>query len=159
MFAAGSGGPTAGILDCISRIYYILNVAPKLRKSKQRERILETLRDSRSHLTATWLYDNLKGEFPTISLGNVYRNLNILVEQGTVNRLGFGSNVDVYEAVREPHYHFVCDVCGAIDDVEVPTDLQHRVESLIDKEYGHLVTSKSVEFHGVCRACREAREQ
>jgi Fur family peroxide stress response transcriptional regulator len=84
----------------------------------------------------------------------VYRNLNILVDQGLVNRLGFGSNVDLYEAVREPHYHFVCDVCGAIEDVQIPADLQHRVESLISEDYGHLVTSKSVEFHGICRACR-----
>lgn len=129
----------------------------KLRKSKQRDRILETLRANRSHLTANWIYDQLRGEFPTISLGNVYRNLNILVDQGLVHRLAFGSNGDIYEAVREPHYHFVCDECGAIEDVAVPPHLQNEVETMISKEYGHLVTSKSVEFHGVCRRCREKR--
>ncbi|MDA3948815.1 MAG: transcriptional repressor [Spirochaeta sp.] len=126
----------------------------KIRKSKQRNRILEVLQSSRNHVTANWIYDELRPEFPSVSLGNVYRNLNILVDQGLVNRLGFGSNVDLYEAVREPHYHFVCDRCGAVEDVRVPEDLQHRVESRISRDYGHVVTSKSVEFHGICRACR-----
>ena len=128
----------------------------KIRKSKQRDRILDFLRSSRSHLTANWICDELRPEFPSVSLGNVYRNLNILVEQGLVHRLGFGSNVDLYEAVREPHYHFVCDTCGAVEDVQIPRSLQHSVETLISDEYGHLVTSKSVEFHGICRACRAA---
>ncbi|MFP4153512.1 MAG: Fur family transcriptional regulator [Alkalispirochaeta sp.] len=126
----------------------------KIRKSRQRDRILELLKHSRDHLTAHWIFETLRNEFPTVSLGNVYRNLNILVEQGLVNRLAFGSSGDVYEATREPHYHFVCDVCGTIEDVRVPLELQHEVESMIGETYGHLVISKSVEFHGICRTCR-----
>ncbi len=127
----------------------------KVRKSKQRDRIYELLESSRSHLSAHVICDELKTEFPALSLGNVYRNLNILVEQGKVNRLGFGSSTDVYEAVREPHYHFVCNVCGAIEDVTVPMEFQRDVESTIARTYGHIITSKSVEFYGVCAACRE----
>jgi len=133
-------------------------VSVKIRKSRQRDRILELLERSRDHLTAHWIFETLRNEFPTVSLGNVYRNLNILVEQGLVNRLAFGSNGDVYEAAREPHYHFVCDVCGTIEDVRVPRELQHEVESMIGETYGHLVTSKAVEFHGICRSCRDHNE-
>jgi Fur family peroxide stress response transcriptional regulator len=129
-------------------------VSVKIRKSRQRDRILDLLNRSRDHLTAHWIFETLRDEFPTVSLGNVYRNLNILVEQGLVNRLAFGSSGDVYEATREPHYHFVCDLCGAIEDVRVPLELQYEVESMIGETYGHLVTSKAVEFHGICRNCR-----
>ena len=131
-----------------------MTVGVQLRKSKQRERILELLRTNRDHLTAGWIHGQLRTEFPSVSLGNVYRNLNILVELGLVNRLGFGSTYDVYEAVRDSHYHFVCDRCGAIEDVRVPESIQTRVEKIIDDEYGHLVTNKSVEFHGICKRCR-----
>ncbi|MDZ7797730.1 MAG: transcriptional repressor [Candidatus Marinimicrobia bacterium] len=51
------------------------------RKSKQRQRILAVLNSTRSHPTAAWLYDRLKPEFPSLSLGTVYRNLRILEEQ------------------------------------------------------------------------------
>lgn len=125
----------------------------RTRKSKQRDRILELLEDSRIHVTANWVYDQLRQEFPTLSLGNVYRNLNILVEQGEVNRLPFGSTFDVYEAAREPHCHFVCDKCGAIEDVPMPRQLHQRMDRMIHEETGHTVTGAVVEFHGWCRAC------
>ncbi|MCG8477473.1 MAG: transcriptional repressor [Spirochaetales bacterium] len=133
-------------------------VAPKLRKSKQRDRILALLQSQRVHVTANWLYDQLRVDFPTLSLGNVYRNLNILVEQGLINRLGFGSTFDVYEAKREPHYHFVCDSCGTIEDVHTPKELQEEVERWVEQQEGHLISSKTVELHGICRRCRKKGE-
>jgi Fur family peroxide stress response transcriptional regulator len=136
--------------------YYIATVSSRLRKSKQRERILDLLSSQRVHVTANWVYDQLKEEFPSLSLGNVYRNLNILVDQEMVSRLGFGSNYDVYEAKREPHYHFVCEQCGAINDVHVPAALQQQVETWVEEHEGHIIARKNVEFHGLCKNCRTA---
>jgi Fe2+ or Zn2+ uptake regulation protein len=127
-------------------------VEHKLRKSKQRDRILELLRSDHIHVTANWVYDQLRREFPTLSLGNVYRNLNILVDQGMANRLGFGSTFDVYEARREGHFHFICDTCGAIEDIEVPADQRHLINSWIGSDEEHTVSS--VELHGQCSRCR-----
>ncbi|WP_026245075.1 Fur family transcriptional regulator [Alkalispirochaeta alkalica] len=127
----------------------------KVRKSRQRDRIRELLEKERIHVTASWVYDQLREEFPTLSLGNVYRNLNILVRQGEVNRLPFGSTFDVYEAARKPHYHFVCERCGAIEDVAVPGSLQDQLDSLVDDASGHRLHRTTVEFHGICRACRK----
>ena len=59
-------------------------ILKKYRKSKQRQKILEILKSTEMHPTATWIYDQLKKEYPSLSLGNVYRNLNILVEQGSI---------------------------------------------------------------------------
>jgi Fe2+ or Zn2+ uptake regulation protein len=61
--------------------------AGKYRKSRQRDRILEILQNTKSHPTADTIYLMLKEEFPDLSLGNVYRNLNILVETGMIQRL------------------------------------------------------------------------
>lgn len=128
----------------------------RVRKSKQRDRILELLRSDRIHVTANWIYDSLRQEFPTLSLGNVYRNLNILVDQGNAVRLGFGSTFDLYEAKREPHFHFICTRCGDIQDVTVPERLQTDLLSHVESNSGHTVTEQTVEFRGICSACRHA---
>lgn len=106
-------------------------------------------------MTATWLFDTMRREFPTLSLGNVYRNLQILVDHGFVNRLRLNT-YDVFEARREPHYHFVCDACGSIDDIEVPKELQTQLERDVIESRGHLVNPDKVEFHGLCAHCRMA---
>ncbi|HSV27854.1 MAG TPA: transcriptional repressor, partial [Sedimentisphaerales bacterium] len=92
----------------------------KYRRSKQRERILELLVQARSHPAADWLYHRLKKEFPSLSMGTVYRNLNILVEQEHIQRLPFGSAHDRYEAVKKPHYHLVCEACRCVQDFDMP---------------------------------------
>lgn len=118
--------------------------------------MLELLRSTDQHPTATWLYDELRKEFPTVSLGNVYRNLSILVEQGYVHKLDFGSTFDRYEAADDgQHAHFMCRNCGRIYDLPMPDldDYSHRRD--ID---GHRLESARVEFFGVCHECAAEAE-
>ncbi|MFP4373553.1 MAG: Fur family transcriptional regulator [Spirochaetaceae bacterium] len=122
----------------------------KLRRSKQRSRMLELLRSTEEHPTATWLYDELRKEFPTVSLGNVYRNLSILVEQGFVNKLDFGSTFDRYELADEQHAHFMCRACGRIYDLPMPDLEDYRRHTSAG---GHRLDSARVEFFGICREC------
>ena len=129
----------------------------KLRKSKQRNRILEVLQHTRSHPTANWVYDQLKEEFPSLSLGNVYRNLNILVEQGKVERLDFGSTFDRYEAKIDPHVHFVCESCGTMYDIDVPEALGQQLLRHVRENTDFEVTRQRMEVFGTCADCR-ARE-
>jgi Fur family peroxide stress response transcriptional regulator len=76
-----------------------------LRKSRQREKILELLRSTDRHPTAEQIYSMLKPEMKSLSLGTVYRNLNVLVGQGLAKKLEFGSSFDRYDAVVSNHYH------------------------------------------------------
>lgn len=145
------------IIDAAGSLPYTRVMALSTRRSKQRTRILELLENERVHVTANWVYDQLREEFPTLSLGNVYRNLNILVEQGAINRLPFGSTFDVYEACREPHYHFICDLCGTIEDVPVPPALQRKLTEAVHTATPHRVSHTTVEFHGTCETCRDRR--
>lgn len=131
----------------------------KLRKSKQRDRILEVLRNTRSHPTVNWIYDELKSEFPSLSLGNVYRNLNILVDQGLVERLDFGSTFDRYEAKIGPHVHFVCESCGAIHDIDVPEALDQQLLGHVREQTDFQVTRGRMEVFGLCSDCRRREER
>lgn len=134
----------------------------RLRRSRQRDRILEIVQNSNNHPTAAHVYDRIKDEFPSASLGNVYRNLNILVEQGVVRRFASGSTFDRFEAVSEHHSHFICRRCGTIYDIPAP-DLQNFVDT-IDREGGHRVEQLNVDVEGLCADClargaEEARRQ
>jgi len=121
------------------------------KRSRQRERILELLRGTGIHPTASWLYDRLKSEFPDLSLGTIYRNLNILIEQGLIRKIDFGSTFDRYDANTRPHYHFICERCGSISDLKIPIDdeLNKRVE--LDTRYK--AKRHRIEFYGLCDKC------
>jgi Fur family peroxide stress response transcriptional regulator len=126
-------------------------MAAKTRRSRQRNRIFEILEKSRNHPTANWIYDRLRKEFPNLSMGTVYRNLGVLVEQGLVNRIDFGSTFDRYEARILPHYHFICESCGSVTDLEVPVD--ETLTKKLRKATGLRATRHEIRLYGTCRTC------
>ncbi|QEN07731.1 transcriptional repressor [Oceanispirochaeta crateris] len=121
------------------------------RKSKQRDEILNILRETNIHPTANWIYDKLKKENSRLSLGTVYRNLSILVEQDLVDRIDFGSTFDRYEAKKGGHYHFVCENCGEVSDLEMP--VMEELNSQVEKKFGLKTNKHRLEFFGICRKC------
>ena len=121
----------------------------KIRNSRQRTRILEVLKETGSHPTADWVYGRLKGEFPNLSLGTVYRNLNILVEQGLIKKIDFGSTFDRYDAKTDPHYHFICENCNAIIDLNIPVD--EKLNDKIKEQTGYKTYRHRIEFFGGMR--------
>lgn len=123
------------------------------RQSKQRNRVLELLRSTESHPTADWLYNQLKNEFPKLSLGTVYRNLSILEGQGLVKKIHFGSTFDRFEANTTPHYHLVCEECGKIVDFELP--IYDDINRQAKKKTSFNIHHHKLEFFGVCENCNK----
>jgi Fur family peroxide stress response transcriptional regulator len=123
----------------------------KLRRSRQRDRILEILRDTTSHPTAEWVYARLRRESPHVSMGTVYRNLGQLVEQGLMRRIAFGASVDRFEANVASHHHFVCDRCGAVVDLPIPVDdsLTRKLAQIA----GVRADRHEIRLYGICTAC------
>ncbi|HHT69509.1 MAG TPA: transcriptional repressor, partial [Firmicutes bacterium] len=107
------------------------------------------------HPTADWVYQEVRKEMPHVSLGTIYRNLRTLSEHGEIRELAYGSNHSRFDANPHSHYHFVCDSCGAIEDLEMPTfqELNDKVEKLGDYQ----VLNHRLEFYGICPDC--AREK
>lgn len=127
------------------------------RHSKQRARILDLLHHTKSHPTAIMIFEELRREIPSLSLGNVYRNLNILVAQGLIRELKMGSTYDRYDGTVEPHYHFICETCGEISDLELPHDaaLNGKVQKLTKGR----VNYHRLEFYGTCAKCLSTRQE
>ena len=104
------------------------------------------------HPTADWIYDQLRDEFPNLSMGTVYRNLSILIEQGLIKKIDFGSTFDRFDANIGPHYHFVCERCGSIIDLELPVDA--GLNDRVNRSTRFHANRYRIEFFGVCDRCQ-----
>jgi len=117
--------------------------------------MLELLGQTETHPTADWLYQTLKREFPNLSVGNVYRNLNILVEQKRIQKLPFGSTHDRYEVIKNPHYHLVCETCGGVQDFEMSH--YKRINQEAQKISGFNISRHRIDFFGTCEKCQSKK--
>lgn len=124
----------------------------RYKRSRQRNRILELLRETGTHPTADWIYEHLKKEFPHLSMGTVYRNLNILIDQGLVRKIDFGSTFDRFDANIDPHYHFICEECGKIADLDLPID--ENLNARVTEATSFSAMRHRIEFYGICDRCR-----
>lgn len=114
------------------------------------------LQNSEIHPTADWIYGQLKGEFPNLSMGTIYRNLNILNEQGLIKKIDFGSTFDRFDANTGPHYHFVCERCGSIIDLELPID--EGLNEQVNRATPFTARRHRIEFFGFCDRCQSKGE-
>lgn len=124
---------------------------PRLDMTRQRQVILDELRKVTSHPTADQVYEMARKVLPRISLGTVYRNLEVLSERGTIRKLWAGSAQARYDANLRPHYHIRCETCGRVDDVEVEPVAE--MECAARAAAGYVVTGHHVEFNGICPKC------
>lgn len=119
---------------------------------KKRNAILEYLRNTTSHPSAETIYTDLKQEIPDLSMGTVYRNLNLFKQQGLVVSVATVKGVERYDANTSSHVHFICDGCDDVVDLhqmKIPDSLSEEVENAI----GCKVGTCNLSFTGTCREC------
>ncbi len=119
-----------------------------MRNTKQKSLILEIINNSYDHMTAEQIYKECKKILPNISLGTVYRNLNILVNNNLIIRIKMKDNIDRYDKSIK-HSHIICNNCGKIDDVFV--DCFKELPEVKDYE----VMNYELIFNGICKKCRK----
>jgi Fur family ferric uptake transcriptional regulator len=130
--------------------------APMIRLTTQRQIILEELAKVKTHPTASELYDMVRKRLPRIGLGTVYRNLELMADNGMILKLEVGGTQKRFDATTEPHYHIRCSSCGKVDDIMIPVmdDLaEAAAESSSYRIIGH-----HVEFSGICPDCQQKQE-
>jgi len=135
----------------------VITTDKTLRKTRQRQRILEVLRATKSHPTADWIYSQVKSKFPKLSLGTVYRNLKLLKEQGEIIELDFGSTFSRFDGVCEDHYHFACRKCRRVFDVNIP--VEDNLNNKAAKATHFNVECHRLVFYGLCTECLKIKEK
>lgn len=123
----------------------------KYRLTPQRKVILEELRNTTAHPTADELYEKVRKRMPRISLGTVYRNLDMLSAQGVIQKLHFAESQMRFDGKTETHSHIYCIYCGKISDIEAEFDLSELLRDL-DTDYS--VKGYILNFYGICPSCQ-----
>lgn len=127
------------------------------RTTRQRKTILNTLRQTKSHPSADEIYELVRKQLPHISLGTVYRNLEVLAGTGLIQKLELGGTIKRFDWNPNKHYHIRCLSCGKVDDAPIAP-----LNQLEDKLYGTTVFSiigHRLEFEGLCPDCTEKETQ
>lgn len=119
--------------------------------SKQREMILNQVKMFPVHPTADQVYTALKADNPNLSLGTVYRNLNLLSEMGELLKIRIADGSDRFDGRTDCHYHMVCDRCSRVFDVEL-SELD-GLNDTVSQKYGHRLTMVTLNLNGVCCEC------
>lgn len=122
-----------------------------LKYSRQRETIKDFLSNRNDHPTADMVYINVRKSYPNISLGTVYRNLTLLADIGEIARLRVGDGADHFDADTSPHYHFICQRCGGIEDLEMvqASNMASKAMECFDGQIDGFVAY----FYGKCSSC------
>ena len=125
----------------------------KNRMTHQRQVILDEIRKVKTHPTADEVYDLVRKRLPRISLGTVYRNLEILSARGLIQRIGPASQQMRFDGDTEDHYHLRCVSCGRVEDAPMISvgDLEDAVRNQTD----YSIVGHRLEFMGICPACRK----
>lgn len=119
--------------------------------SRQREAIKEYLAHTKEHPTADMVYMNIRTAYPNISLGTVYRNLNLLAEQGEIIKINCQDGSDRFDGNHNPHYHFVCKSCGKVMDIEMES-IDH-INKIARAGFSGTVEGHVTFFYGLCPLC------
>lgn len=121
------------------------------KRSKQREAILDYLKSTKEHPNADMVYENVRKEIPNISLGTVYRNLNLLSESGEIQKFSIDGKSDRFDFETKSHYHVFCHQCDRVMDLEM--EPLKEIEGLAEKAFEGEIEGHSICFFGRCKNC------
>jgi len=122
-----------------------------LRMTQQRKVILEELQAMDNHPSADEIYEKVRSRLPRISLGTVYRNLEVLSELGEIQKLELSGALKRFDWDTQKHYHIRCLNCSRVDDAPIAplNQLENELyEATVFEIVGH-----NLEFTGLCPAC------
>lgn len=126
------------------------------KRSRQREEILSVLKSTKEHPTAAMIYEAARKKIPNLSLGTVYRNLDVLETMGLLKPIRNGHAHDRYDGDVSPHYHLICDVCGAV--LDLPMSYRKDLDTDAAK-LGFTIRDHRLDFHGLCPACAKKKRK
>lgn len=126
-----------------------------LRRTSQRDLILEIFLKTEEHLTSEDLYWLVQKQDPSVGHTTVYRTLKLLTEAGLAREVRFGDGKTYYEHHynHAHHDHLICTECGKVIEF-----FSAEIEDLQDKmaeKYGFVLTNHSLRMWGVCEDCRK----
>lgn len=117
----------------------------------QRKTVLEVLQESNTHPSADEIYALVRERLPNVSLGTIYRNLELLAGSGEIQKLEVGGTIKRYDWNPKKHYHIRCTRCGRVDDA--PIAPLKQLENELNGATIYTIIGHTLDFVGLCPAC------
>lgn len=124
------------------------------RNTIQRLAVFEAI-EALGHATSDELIKYLGKIHSDVSLATIYRNLSILIDDRQVKKLKLG-NSDIYETIKEKHYHFICNGCNKIIDIPIN---YINMKSIPDDILDNTVIDYDLVLFGYCKECKTIRKE
>ncbi len=121
------------------------------RNTNQRQIVYQSL-EYLGHASSENLIRYIQENYSDISLATIYRNLDVLMNEHKVKKVKLKEE-DVYETIKEHHYHYVCRNCGMITDV-LPQEIGFKLPKLELKD-GSRIEEYDFAFYGICHKCQQ----
>lgn len=124
----------------------------QIRNTKQRSIVYQTVqRLTGTHPSAEDIYQAVIKNYPHISRGTVYRNLNLLCDLGLIMKVATENGADRFDDITKHHAHFQCKRCQTVYDVSLaPLAYPQRM-----LEEGFVIENDFVLLNGLCPKCAE----
>lgn len=133
----------------------------KRRNTHQKSIIYETvISNCGRHMSADDIYNLVSKSYPKISKATVYRNLNVLSEEGKICKIVLNPSFieQRFDDNITKHSHAICKRCGKVVDV-VLSEEDSLEENAISGEKGFELLSHEIIFEGICRECRDKEKE
>ena len=127
------------------------------RNTLQRQFILEILTNSRTHPSIEEIYIEIQKKYPSISKTTIYRNLRQLTKDGVIGKVLLQDGLERYDTRTEQHYHYKCENCDRIYDIDIP--YLKNIDKEVQKKYGLNVDKHDIIFIGLCSKCKNAQKE
>jgi Fur family peroxide stress response transcriptional regulator len=121
----------------------------------QRIAIYKILAAKAKHPTISEIYEEIKKDYPSLSLNTIYKTIQLFIEHGMVSQFTSREGVIRYEVKLLPHHHVLCLKCRKIHDV---------FDSFLDElkisqplKGGFEIIRHDVIFYGYCSECKQER--
>ncbi|MDR0759598.1 MAG: transcriptional repressor [Treponema sp.] len=122
--------------------------------SKKRDAVLKAIQSTHSHPGAQWIYDTLKPSIPSLSLGTVYRNINVFLEEGAVVSVGTVGGEERFDGRVSPHPHLICCRCGKVLDLPCLSEGDGaQAAEAGNLPGGFVIDYRKTVYYGLCGEC------
>ena len=130
-----------------------------LKRTGQRDLILDTFLRTEEHLSSEDLYRLVKKDDPSIGQTTVYRTLKLLTEAGLAREVRFGDGRTHYEHnyKHQHHDHMICSECGRI--IEFFSAELEAIQDAMAAKHRFQVTQHLLRIIGICAECRRAMKE
>jgi len=117
-----------------------------LKITPQRLAILNVI-NKYGHISIEDIYEEIKSQFPSISLATIYKNIHTLKNANIVSEIHPQDTKPRFEITKKPHGHFICKQCNSVYDFEIENNCNPKLDKIAN------INDREIYLYGICKDC------